>query len=165
MDAGIGRVWMLGTLHDLSLALVVGGIAGAAVSALALFGKAPSREVAGEVGQLLFQRLGQGVLILSMVVLVTRLVLARSEPATTTRTVSVLLAAAALALSAVVALWLTPRMGVIWTASPHAPDGSGLLAEDRRLFMALHGIANLCYISILVMGAAQIALRAVARRT
>ena len=49
---------MLQSVHDLGLAVLFGGIASAVVAALTLFELAPTREVAGQVGQVIFERLG-----------------------------------------------------------------------------------------------------------
>lgn len=153
------------SLHDLGLALLFGGIASALVAAVTLFEHAPTREIAGQVGQVVFQRLGWVVLGASAVVFATRLFLTRTEPAGRARSAALTLASICLGVSLLVVLVITPRMAAIWYSVPHAPDGTGLTGDDRRLFMTLHGVANLSYTSMMVMGAAQIVLRAAGRGT
>jgi len=147
-------------LHDLSLALLVGGIAGVGFCVNLLFARAPSREIAGQVGNAIFARLGPGVLALSVALLVTSLLLHRGGPPSGRRIVSVLLAGAIVAVAAVTALWLTPRMGAIWASGAHAADGSGLLGDDRRRFLVLHIISNVAYLAVMLMGVALVLLRA-----
>ena len=67
------------------------------------------------------------------------------------------------ALTLLVVFVITPRMASIWHSVPHAVDGSGLMGDDRRAFMRLHGIANLCYMSMMALGAVQIVIRALGR--
>lgn len=150
-------------LHDLGLALLVGGIASAAVAALTLFEQAPTREIAGQIGQVIFQRLGWVVLAASVAVLLTRLALARGEPASKTRSAAMTLSCLCVGLALLVVLIITPRMASIWYSVPHASDGSGLTGDDRRAFMALHGVANLSYMSMMALGAVQIVIRALGR--
>ena len=151
------------SLHDLGLALLVGGIASALVAALTLFERAPSREIAGQVGQVIFERLGWVVLAASAIVLVTRLLLRREEPASRQGAAALTLASLCVGLALLVVLFITPRMASIWYSAQHAADGSGLSGDDRRAFMSLHGVANLSYMSMMVAGAVQIVLRAVGR--
>ena len=152
-------------LHDLALAFLAGGIAGGAVCALVLFAKAPSREVAGAVGQAIFDRLGLIVLGLSAILLACRLILQRLEPPSRSRATALAASAICVVLSGIIALWLTPAMAEIWSTAPHAPDGTGLVEEARRPFMRMHGIANLCYAIILAASAGLIVLRAGSSRT
>jgi hypothetical protein len=146
-------------LHDLSLALLVGGIAGVGFCVNLLFSRAPSREIAGQVGNAIFGRLGPGVLALSVTLLITSLLLHRGGPPSGRRTVSLLLAGAIVAVAAVTALWLTPRMGALWASGVHAADGSGLIGDDRRRFLALHIISNVAYLMVMLMGVALELLR------
>lgn len=145
-------------IHDLAVALLVGGIAGGSLSAIVLFRKAPTREVAGEVGQAIFNLLGIVVLSLSIVLLASRILLQRREPPSKSRSMALALSVACAAAACAIALWLTPAMGAIWESAPHAADGSGLAGEARGSFMRLHGLANLCYL-ILLLSAAGIILR------
>ena len=153
----------LRSLHDLCLALLVGGIAAAAVAAVTLFEIAPTREIAGQVGQVIFERLGYIVLAASVAVLLTRWALGRGEPASKSRSAALALASLSVGLALLVVLFITPRMEAIWHSAPHAQDGSGLTGDDRRDFMRLHGVANLSYMSMMAAGALQIVLRAMGR--
>ena len=147
-------------VHDLSLALLVGGIAGVGLCANLLFARAPSREIAGQVGNAIFGRLGPGVLVLSVAVLITSLLLHRGGAPSGRRTGLVLLAGAMVVIAAVTALWLTPRMGALWASGAHAADGSGLIGDDRSRFLVLHIISNVAYLAVMLMGAALVLLRA-----
>ena len=153
----------LRSIHDMGLALQVGGIAAAAVAAITLFEIAPTREIAGQVGQVIFERLGYIVLAASVAVLLTRWALGREEPMSKSRTAALVLAALSVGLALLVVLLITPRMAAIWHSAPHAQDGSGLTGDDRRAFMQLHGVANLSYMSMMVGGAVQIVLQAMGR--
>ncbi|HEY3177099.1 MAG TPA: DUF4149 domain-containing protein [Candidatus Polarisedimenticolia bacterium] len=146
-------------IHDLTLALVVGGIFGGAFSAVILFREAPSREVAGRVGQAIFDLLGIVVFGLSLVLLASRAFLLRTEPPSRARSVALALSVACVLLACAIALGLTPAMGRIWRTAPHAPDGSGLVEAARVPFMRLHGIANLSYLALLGCAAAIILLQ------
>lgn len=155
---------LTGILHDLSLGLLAGGIAGIGLAVNILFDRAPSREIAGQIGNVIFSRLGPSSFALALIVLASRLYLNRIEPPSRMRTASVAICVVMAILAAVVALWLTPRMGAIWRSAPHAPDGTGLTGVDRSRFIALHVGANLAYLVIFLLGTAQIALRAWQRR-
>lgn len=144
-------------LHDLSYALLAGGIAGIGLAAGSIFGKAPTREIAGQIGNALFARLGPAVLFLALLALACRIYLQASEPPTAWRTASLVLAVVVAALAAGVALWLTPVMNGIWHGSSHAVDGSGLIGDERKRFLMLHGISNLLYMGIMILGAVQLA--------
>ena len=152
-----------GILHDLSFALMAGGIAGIGLAAGSIFGKAPTREIAGQIGNDLFARLGPAILILSFLALATRLVLHRSEPPSGWRTTAMVLAVVTAALAVAVALWLTPVMNSIWHGTSHAIDGSGLVSDERKRFLMLHGISNLFYMGIMLLSASELALRAFRR--
>lgn len=145
-------------VHDLALALMIGGIAGVGLAIAMTFARAPSREVAGQIGNAVFGVLGPSVLVASLVVLVTRVLVQRSEAPSTARTASLSLAIVTALLAAIVALWLTPRMSALWTGGAHAPDGSGLTGPDRSRFLSLHGVSNLLYLAILLLSAAQLVL-------
>ena len=151
------------SLHDLGLALLVGAIAAAAVAALTLFEQAPTREIAGQVGQVIFERLGWVVLAASAAVLLTRLAIGRGEPASKSRSAALALSSLCVGLALLVVLIITPRMASIWHSVPHAADGSGLTGGDRRAFMSLHGVANFSYMSMMALGAVQIVIRALGR--
>lgn len=150
-------------VHVLALALMAGGIAGIGLAAGVIFGRAPTREVAGQIGNTLFARLGPAVLVLSLVAMAARILLHRGEPPSWWRAASTILAVLTAVLAAAVALWLTPRMNAIWSTAPHAEDGSGLLGDARSRFLMLHGISNLLYMSIMILGAVQLALSGLRR--
>ena len=146
-------------IHDLAVALLAGGIAGGSLSAIVLFRKAPTREVAGEVGQAIFDLLGIVVLSLSIVLLASRILLQREETPSWKRSTALALSVICAAAACVIALWLTPAMGAIWESGPHAADGSGLAGDARASFMRLHGMANLSYLILLLSSAGMILLR------
>lgn len=150
---------MARVVHDLALCLILGGIAGTALCAGVLFERAPSREIAGHLGSVIFGRLGPAVLVLALVVVGTRLMLSR-DGSVRGRRLSLVLAAAMTAVAMVVSIWLTPQMITIWNEAPHAPDGSGLLGEDRARFFMLHGMTNLGYIAIGLLAACLVGQRA-----
>jgi hypothetical protein len=147
------------SLHDLALSLIAGGIAGTALCAWILFDRSPEREVAGQIGAGIFGALGPAVLILSLILIAARMVLQRAEPGGPSRTLSLHLAAGIAVLSAIAALWLTPRMLAIWSEAPHAQDGSGLMGEARAEFFMLHGLGNIAYLAVAAMAAVMIVLR------
>jgi hypothetical protein len=148
--------------HDLALGWMTGGIGGAGVCAVLLFQHAPSREVAGQIGNVIFTILGQAVFALTLVLLAARLFLRRArEGATAPRLWPAVLACA---LAGVLALWLTPAMTDIWGAVPHDPAGSGLMGDDKARFMRLHGAGNLIYLTLFAMGCLLIAARAMGPR-
>jgi hypothetical protein len=142
--------------HDLALALLVGGLAGVFVSVGTLFARAPTREIAGQVGNAIFGRLAPAAVLLAAIVLGARLRLHRGEPASARRSLALVLAAAIALTVAAAALYLTPRMSAIWTAAPHAADGSGLAGEDKVHFLRLHILSNLSYLAALLAGIALI---------
>jgi hypothetical protein len=153
----------LEVLHGLALALLTGGIAGVGLAVGVLFQRAPSREIAGQVGNATFSRLGPAVLALAAIVLAARVYLHRAEPPSGIRTTSLVLAVAIVAVAALVALGITPRMAALWAAGAHAADGSGLTGEDRGRFVALHALANAAYLVLLACGAALIVLTSIRR--
>ena len=139
-------------VHDVALALLAGGIAGVGMAVTVLFAKAPSREVAGQIGSATFARLGPVVLLLAMVVFGARLVTgAGATGSAGLRRLGLSLSGVALALAAVNAVWLTPRMVGLWNEGPHAADGTGLAEPARHRFLALHGMSNLAYLAILLL--------------
>ncbi len=146
---------LLRLLHDLALCLLLGGVAGTALCAGVLFDRAPTREIAGQIGSAIFGRLGPSVLVLTLVVLGSKLLLPRSGGAWR---LPMIMACGMTAVALVIALWLTPRMISIWNEAPHAQDGSGLLGEDRRRFFMLHGMTNVGYVAIAILSAIQVAL-------
>jgi len=148
------------SIHDLALAFLTGGLAGVFLSVNLLFDRAPSREIAGQVGNAIFGRLGPAALTLALVLLGSRLAMGRLGEGD--RASLVLAALIVLAVGAA-ALVLTPRMSAIWTSSPHAPDGSGLADEAKRRFLALHIMSNLAYMAALLSGAALVVVRAISR--
>lgn len=150
---------MLRVLHDLALGLILGGIAGTALCAGVLFDLAPSREVAGRIGSAIFGRLGPSILALTLIVLATHLLQSRGASRHGER-LSMVLVLAMTGVAVVVSLWLTPRMIAIWNEAPHAPDGSGLVGEDRGRFFMMHGMTNLGYIAIALFSAGVVALQA-----
>ena len=111
--------------HDVSLAWIAGGVLVAAVAALLLFQVAPSREMAGQVGQAIFDWLGRLMLVLSLVAAGSRLAIQRGaappparSPAGTSVSrrpfpLDLALLGVMLAASATLALWLTPAMAAI----------------------------------------------------
>ena len=58
-------------VHDLVLALLTGGLAGAGLAVNLLFARAPSREIAGAIGNAIFTRLGPISLGLAAVLLLS----------------------------------------------------------------------------------------------
>jgi len=128
-----------------------------------LFQAAPSREVAGQVGQVVFNWLGRVVFALTLVGLAGRVVLDRlaagREKARRPGSLDLWLTASACAAAAVLALWLTPAMEVIWRTAPHDPSGGGLVGDDKSRFMRLHGAGNLLYLTLLVVTTLLVARR------
>ncbi|HKY33322.1 MAG TPA: DUF4149 domain-containing protein [Candidatus Polarisedimenticolia bacterium] len=152
--------------QDLALGLLAGGIAGAALCATVLFQAAPSREVAGDVGNAIFRPLGLAAFALSLVLLAARWVLRLQRPASlpgTPPAPSLILPLAACLLSGTLAFYVTPVMTALWESAPHDPSGGGLMGEDRSRFMRLHGLGNLLYLSLLTLSAAGIAAGALRR--
>ncbi|MGH9868111.1 MAG: DUF4149 domain-containing protein [Candidatus Polarisedimenticolia bacterium] len=152
----------------MSLGWVAGAILGGAVAAVLLFQAAPSREVAGQVGQVVFNWLGRVVLVLMLVGLISRFLLDRpgagGEAPRRTGSLDLWLTAAACAAAAVLALWITPAMDEIWTTAPHDPAGSGLMGADKSRFMRLHGVGNLLYLTLLTVTTLLVARRSFAGR-
>lgn len=146
-------------VHDLCLALLIGGIATIFMVAIILFNQAPNHEIAGHIGNVIFGITGPGVFVLVLLMLATRLLLRKKERSLRVHSFSLALAVAGAILSGVVALWITPRMDLIWLTSRHALDGSGLVGDDRARFMALHGMANGAYLAIWLMGITLHAMR------
>lgn len=146
-------------LHDLALAILVGSVAGVGLSAITLFDRAPSREFAGQIGNAIFEMFGLMVLVLSLVVLASRFAIHRNEAPSAARLAALAISVMIVLMAAVIALWLTPVMGRIWATAAHAPDGSGLVGDERSRFMMLHGIGNLGYVSIMLMGALLVVMR------
>jgi hypothetical protein len=156
---------LVAVVRDLCLAFLVGGLGAVFIAAIILFDRAPSREVAGEIGQALFNELGPVVFIVTLFLLGGYVLLRRTEPSPATGVVSLVLAGACVLIAALIALWLTPRMDVIWETAPHAEDGSGLAGEERTRFMTLHGIASASYLSIWLAGIALLVLRSFGSKT
>ncbi len=154
--------------HDVSLAWIAGGVLVAAVAALLLFQVAPSREVAGQVGQAIFNWLGRLMLVLSLVATGSRLAIHRGAAPPPGRSrpfpLDLALLGVMLAASATLALWLTPAMAAIWETAPHDPGGSGLMGADKTRFMRLHGLGNLLYIVLFGASTLLIARRALVTR-
>jgi hypothetical protein len=148
--------------HDLALALLTGGLAGVFLAVGILFEKAPSREIAGQVGNVIFGRLGPAALTLAVIVFATELILVRGKERGG-RTALILSLLTFLMVGAA-ALFLTPRMTGIWLQSPHAPDGTGLMGEEKRRFLAMHVASNLAYMGALLAGVGRIVLRAIGSR-
>jgi hypothetical protein len=152
---------IISALHHVSIVLMTGGIAGVGLAATVLFQKASSREVAGQIGNVIFGRLAPSVMVLSAVILATAIPIYRSQSISWNRTLSLGLAVAIFLMAAVVTFWLTPRMGAIWNSATHAGDGSGLTGEPYKQFMMMHGISNLVYIGVLLSGLVMTVLAAV----
>jgi hypothetical protein len=146
--------------HDLALGWMTGGIGGAGVCAVLLFRHAPSREVAGQIGNVIFTVLGQMVFLLTLVLVGARLVMRRHAGRAGGPAPRLWPAALACVLAGVLALWLTPAMTSIWNAVPHDPAGSGLMGADKARFMRLHGAGNLIYLALFSLGCTLIASRA-----
>ena len=150
-------------IQNLALALMAGSIAGVGLAAFVLFAEAPSREIAGQVGNVIFARLGPAILALSGLSLGARAILHRTQRPTGGRATAFILAVVVAVLAGVVALWLTPTMVDIWHAAPHADDGSGLIGDERSRFLMLHGITNLFYMGIMIICALQLVLDSLRR--
>ena len=152
----------------MSLGWVSGAIVGGAIAALLLFQAAPSREVAGQVGQVVFNWLGRAVLALTLIGLASRFLLDRPAAGGGTRrrgvSLDLWLTAGACGVAAVLALWITPAMDEIWKTAPHDPAGSGLMGTDKSRFMRLHGIGNLHYLTLLAVTTLLLARRSFAGR-
>lgn len=167
--------------HDVSLAWIAGGVLVAAVAAVLLFRVAPSREVAGQVGQAIFNGLGRLMLVLSLVAAGSRLAIQRAAApaqAAFSRATSpgsgpgsrrafpldIVLCGVMVAASATLALWLTPAMAAIWETAPHDPGGTGLMGADKTRFMRMHGAGNLLYLTLFGASTLLIARRALVTR-
>lgn len=166
--------------HDVSLAWIAGGVLVAAVAAVLLFRVAPSREVAGQVGQAIFNWLGRLMLVLSLVAAGSRLAIQRAAPAAAAFSrptswgsgpgsrrafpLDIVLCGLMVAASATLALWLTPAMAAIWETAPHDPGGTGLMGADKTRFMRMHGAGNLLYLTLFGASTLLIARRALVTR-
>ncbi len=150
-------------IHDLALAIMAGGIAGVGLSIAITFARAPSREIAGQIGNVILGILGPALLGASLVVLAARMLLHRAETPSAARAAALVLAIVTALLAALLALWLTPRMGAIWATGDHAADGSSLTGEDRTRFLKLHGFSNLLYMAVMLLAAAQLVLGSLRR--
>src|SRR5678816_3687544 len=153
------RMRTVRALHDLALALMTGGIVGVGLSVSVLFARAPSRDVAGQIGGGIFGAVGPYVLLLGSIVCGARLLMRTTEPASRVGLFATAASALVVIIAALNVFWLTPRMRLIWESASHAADGSGLQGEPRREFLALHGLSNLAYLSILLIGLLLILLR------
>jgi len=135
----------------LTLIVLVGGTLGVATSAIIVFDKAPTREIAGQIGTSVFDMLSRVVFVAAVILLTASIVIRRREPSLRSR-INLFLSVAIFVVASLIALWLTPGMGHIWSTAQHDPAGGGLIGEERSRFMMLHGIGNLGYLSIVVMG-------------
>jgi hypothetical protein len=149
-------------IHDLCLALLVGGLGAVFVAAFLLFETAPNHEIAGQVGQAIFNVVGPGTLVVTILMAASRAFLKSGVAPARLARLGTGLTVIALLLAAVIALWLTPAMAVIWRTAPHAPDGSGLTGDDFTRFMSLHGTGSASYLGILLIAAALLVMRSVA---
>ncbi len=150
-------------VHDLVAAFLLGGIATASAAAMILFARAPSREVAGQIGQTIFEVVGRGAFVFSLVLLACRVAMSRAEPAPARGSLALGLAVLIVVLAGAIALWLTPAMGEIWRDGVHAADGSGLAGADREAFMSRHAIGSAFYFVIILASAVIIGLRSAGR--
>jgi len=130
---------------------------GLAVSVL--FARAPSREIAGQIGNVIFSRLGPAVAILAVALFATEMITRRSRASGAAEIASTILHAAIVLMALAVALWLTPKMGAIWREGAHAADGTGLEGNARGRFLVLHVASNLIYLAMLTSGIAIVVLR------
>jgi len=154
---------IIGALHDLALAILVGSIAGVSIATITLFDRAPSREFAGQVGNGVFETLALLVLILTLIILAARFLLRRGEPSSAASAAASALSLIMVVVAAVITLWITPAMGRIWAESAHAPDGSGLMGADRARFMWLHGLSSAAYLGLFLAGAVLVVVRSLTR--
>lgn len=155
---------MIRAVHDLSLALLTGGIAGIGVAIPVVFAKAPTREIAGQIGNTVFDRLAPLVFVLCVLLMLSHIASRRGEPEGWRRRLRFVLAAAMLFVSVAIAFWLTPRMSALWTGAAHAADGSGLAGEARRSFLVLHIVSNIAYLLNFLMGLVLISLGTPSRK-
>ena len=146
-------------IHDLCLALLVGGLGAVFVAAFVLFDAAPDHEIAGQIGQALFNLLGPGTLGVTLLLLATRAYLRTVVAAPRFAGIGTGLAVVAVILAGGIAFWLTPAMDVIWKTAPHANDGTGLAGEDYTRFMRLHGMGSASYLAIWLIAAVLLAMR------
>lgn len=147
-------------IHDLCLALLVGGLGAVFIAAFVLFDAAPNHEVAGQVGNALFNLLGPGTLAVTILLTAMRMFL---KTAVTPRGLSAIttgLAVIAVLLAGVIAFWLTPVMDTLWKTAPHAPDGSGLSGEDYTRFMSYHGAGSASYLAVWLIAIVLLVMRA-----
>ena len=146
-------------IHDLCLALLVGGLGAVFVAAFVLFDAAPNHEIAGQVGQAIFNLVGPGTLVVTILLVASRAFLKSSVAPARLSRVGTGLSVIAVLVAAAIALWLTPAMDVIWKTAPHAPDGSGLAGEDYARFMKLHGAGSASYLAIMLIAVVLLAMR------
>jgi len=146
-------------IHDLCLALLVGGLGAVFVAAFVLFDAAPNHEIAGQVGNALFNLLGLGTLAVTIILMASRAFLRANVAPARLSGIGTGLTVIAVLLSAAIAFWLTPGMDVIWKTAPHAPDGSGLAGEDYARFMKLHGAGSASYLAIMLIAVVLLAMR------
>jgi len=151
-------------VHDLCLALLVGGLGAVFVAAFILFEAAPDHETAGQIGQAIFNLVGPGTLAVTLLLLGTRAALKTAVAPARLAAAGTALAVLAVLLAGVIALWLTPAMDSIWKTAPHAADGSGLEGEHYTRFMRLHGMGSASYLAILLIGFVLLASRSIAGR-
>jgi len=150
-------------VHDLVVAMLAGGLATASVAAFILFDRAPSKEIAGQIGQTIFEIVGRGTFALALVLLACRLILARGDDPRVKRRAAMVMTALIVVVAAVIALWVTPALGEIWREGRHAEDGSGLAGADKEAFMARHGLGSAGYLVLILTSMGLIAMRAVDR--
>lgn len=150
-------------VHDMAAAFLMAGVATSSAAALILFDRAPSREVAGQIGQTIFEVVGRGTFAMALVLLACRLAIGRQEPRRASGTVALALVVVMVVASGLIALWITPALGEIWRNGEHAADGSGLVGADRAAFGSRHGMGSAAYLVILVCAAVTIGLRATGR--
>ena len=151
-------------IHGLALALLAGGIAGIVLAIDIVFDRAPSREIAGQIGNVIFGRLAPAVLGLSLLALGARIVMQGADSPSWGRTVALVAAILTVLIAAVIAFWLTPSMNLIWKEGLHAADGSGLAGDDRTRFLTMHIWSAVLYLGILSLAALQITLTAIRSR-
>ncbi len=146
-------------IHDLCLALLVGGLGAAFVAAFVLFDAAPNHEIAGQVGQAIFNLLGPGTLVVTILLVASRAFLGSGVAPARLSRIGTALAVLTVLLAAAIALWLTPAMDVIWRTGPHAPDGTGLAGEDHARFMRLHGAGSASYLAVWLIAVVLLMMR------
>lgn len=140
-------------VRALSLTVLVGMTLGVASAAIIVFDKAPTREIAGQIGVSAFGLLSRIVFVAAVILLAVSIVIRRRHPSLRSK-LNLFLSTGIFVVAAILALWLTPGMVYIWETAPHDPAGGGLIGEDRSRFMMLHGIGNLGYLAIVAVGIA-----------